>query len=174
MFLNDFYHMLDPVAFTIGPFAVRWYGIAYLIGFIVGGYLLMRYARRWKLELSSDDALNVVTGICLGAVVGGRLGYVLFYGGGYYLSHPMSIFAVNEGGMSFQLKGSIKPSGSKTTLTFTSSNPDVATVSAGGLITTVLSGVCADRDQPAYIAKLYNSFLERRKEKEAQKEDEAE
>ncbi len=101
MFLNDFYHMLDPVAFTIGPFAVRWYGIAYLIGFIVGGYLLMRYARRWKLELSSDDALNVVTGICLGAVVGGRLGYVLFYGGGYYLSHPMSIFAVNEGGMSF-------------------------------------------------------------------------
>ena len=101
MFLNDFYHMLDPVAFTIGPFAVRWYGIAYLIGFIVGGYLLMRYARRWELELSSDDALNVVTGIYLGAVVGGRLGYVLFYGAGYYLEHPLEIVMLNQGGMSF-------------------------------------------------------------------------
>ncbi|MDO4796948.1 MAG: prolipoprotein diacylglyceryl transferase [Coriobacteriales bacterium] len=101
MFLDDLYHMLDPVAFSIGPFAVRWYGIAYLVGFVVGGLLLVRYARRWQLDLTTDDTLNVATGICLGAVVGGRLGYVLFYGGGYYLSNPMAILAVNEGGMSF-------------------------------------------------------------------------
>ncbi len=101
MFLNDFYKTLNPIAFSIGPFDVRWYGIAYLVGFVVGGLLLFRYARRWGLGMSTDDALNVVTGICLGAVLGGRLGYVLFYGAGYYLANPLSIFALNEGGMSF-------------------------------------------------------------------------
>lgn len=101
MFLNDFYHMLNPVAFSIGPFAVRWYGIGYLLGFVLGGVLMYRYARRWKLDLTAEDVLNVMTGICLGIIVGGRLGYVLFYGAGYYLSNPLAIFALNEGGMSF-------------------------------------------------------------------------
>ena len=101
MFLNDFYHMLNPVAFSIGPFSVRWYGIGYLLGFVLGGVLMYRYARRWKLDLTAEDVLNVMTGICLGIIVGGRLGYVLFYGAGYYLSNPLAVFALNEGGMSF-------------------------------------------------------------------------
>lgn len=101
MFLDDLYHMLDPVAFSIGPFSVRWYGIGYLLGFVLGGVLMLRYARRWKLDLSSEDVVNVMTGICLGIILGGRLGYVLFYGAGYYLEHPLSILAINEGGMSF-------------------------------------------------------------------------
>jgi phosphatidylglycerol:prolipoprotein diacylglycerol transferase len=101
MFLNDLFHSLNPVAFSIGPFAVRWYGIAYLAGFILGGVLLYKVARRWKLDLSSDDVLSIMTGICLGIVLGGRLGYVLFYGAGYYLANPLHIFAINEGGMSF-------------------------------------------------------------------------
>ena len=101
MFLNDLFHSLNPVAFSIGPFAVRWYGIAYLAGFVLGGVLLYKVARRWKLDLSSDDVLSIMTGICLGIVLGGRLGYVLFYGAGYYLANPLHIFAINEGGMSF-------------------------------------------------------------------------
>lgn len=101
MFLDDLYHTLDPVAFSLGPFSVRWYGIGYLLGFILGGVLMVRYARRWKLDLSSEDVVNVMTGICLGIILGGRLGYVLFYGAGYYLEHPLSILAINEGGMSF-------------------------------------------------------------------------
>ncbi len=101
MFLNDFYHMLNPVAFSIGPFAVRWYGLGYLLGFVLGGVLMYRYARRWKIDLTADDVIGVMTGICLGIVIGGRLGYVLFYGAGYYLSNPLAIFALNEGGMSF-------------------------------------------------------------------------
>ncbi len=101
MFLDDLYHSLDPVAFSLGPLTVRWYGLAYLAGFVLCGILLYRIARRWKLDLTSDDVLNVMTGICLGIIVGGRLGYVLFYGAGYYLADPLRIFAFNEGGMSF-------------------------------------------------------------------------
>lgn len=101
MTLNDIYQALDPVAFSLGPFSVRWYGLGYLAGFVIGGLLVYRIARRWKLDLSADDVLNVVTGICLGVIVGGRLGYVFFYGAGYYLEHPLSILALNEGGMSF-------------------------------------------------------------------------
>lgn len=101
MFLDDLYHMLDPVAFSIGPLAVRWYGIAYLVGFVLGGLLTYRIAKHWRLDLSADDVLSVATGVCFGVIIGGRLGYVLFYGAGYYLAHPLSILATNEGGMSF-------------------------------------------------------------------------
>lgn len=101
VFLDDFYKTLNPVAFSLGPLTVRWYGIAYLLGFVLGGLLLFRIARRWKLGLSSEDVLNVATGVCLGIVIGGRLGYVLFYGAGEYLKDPLSIFALNQGGMSF-------------------------------------------------------------------------
>ncbi len=93
--------MLDPVAFSIGPISVRWYGIGYLVGFLCGGLLLYRYARRWKLDLTADDTVNIMTGICLGIILGARLGYVLFYGAGYYLQNPLAILALNEGGMSF-------------------------------------------------------------------------
>ncbi|MBR3312704.1 MAG: prolipoprotein diacylglyceryl transferase [Atopobiaceae bacterium] len=101
MFLNDLYHSLNPIAFSLGPLVVRWYGIAYLAGFVVAGVLMYRISRRWKLDLTLDDVLNVMTGVCVGIILGGRLGYVLFYGAGYYLRNPLSIFAINEGGMSF-------------------------------------------------------------------------
>lgn len=101
MFLDDLYHSLDPIAFSLGPFTVRWYGLAYLAGFVIAGVLMLRIARRWRLDLTADDVLNVVTGLSVGIIVGGRLGYVIFYGAGYYLSHPLAILALNEGGMSF-------------------------------------------------------------------------
>lgn len=101
MFLNDLYHALNPIAFTVGPLQVRWYGIGYLVGFIMAGVIMTRNARRWKLDLTTEDILDVLTGICFGVILGGRLGYVLFYGAGYYLQHPLSVFMLNEGGMSF-------------------------------------------------------------------------
>jgi phosphatidylglycerol:prolipoprotein diacylglycerol transferase len=92
---------IDPIAFRVGPFAVRWYGIAYLLGFL-GAYLAMRWlVGRWKLNISDDDQLTIVLAAVVGVVVGGRLGYVIFYGGGYYWSHPAQIGAVWDGGMSF-------------------------------------------------------------------------
>lgn len=99
--LNDIYHSIDPVAFQLGPLAVRWYGLAYLAAFVVGGLVISRIVKHWSLDLSADDIVTGVVGVALGAIVGGRLGYVLFYGAGYYWAHPLEILALSEGGMSF-------------------------------------------------------------------------
>ncbi|MBQ9058336.1 MAG: prolipoprotein diacylglyceryl transferase [Atopobiaceae bacterium] len=101
MWLNDLYQSLDPIAISIGPLAIRWYGLAYLCGFVLAGIVIYRVARRWELNLSVDDVLSVMIGIAFGVIIGGRLGYVLFYGAGYYLENPLAILALNEGGMSF-------------------------------------------------------------------------
>ncbi len=101
MFLNDIFQALDPVAFTLGPLSVRWYGLAYLAGFIVAGLVIFRIARRWELDLTLDDVVSIVIGVAFGIIIGARLGYVLFYGAGYYLEHPGEIIATWDGGMSF-------------------------------------------------------------------------
>ncbi len=98
--LNDLYHMLDPVAFTLGPLTVRWYGLAYLAGFALGALVMWSLIKRWKIDVGSDDLITIVVGIAFGGILGGRLGYVLFYGAGYYLAHPLAIFMLNQGGMS--------------------------------------------------------------------------
>lgn len=101
MFLNDLYHALDPVAFSIGPVSVRWYALAYLAGFVCAGVVMWRTQRRWGLGLTIDDLLSVVLGVVFGVIIGARLFYVVFYGDGYYLAHPLEIVMLNHGGMSF-------------------------------------------------------------------------
>ncbi|WP_028264008.1 prolipoprotein diacylglyceryl transferase [Atopobium fossor] len=101
MWLNELYQHLDPVAFSMGPVSIRWYGIAYLLGFVCAGIVLWKTAKRWQLDLILDDVVSLVVGIAFGVILGGRVGYVLFYGAGYYLAHPLSIFILSEGGMSF-------------------------------------------------------------------------
>lgn len=99
--LNDIYQNLDPVAFAIGPFAVRWYGLAYVAGFLLAGVLMWRIAKRWKLRFDADALLTIICCVIVGIIVGARLGYCLFYGNGYYFQNPIEILAVNQGGMSF-------------------------------------------------------------------------
>lgn len=99
--LNDLYHALDPVAFSAGPITIYWYGIAYVVGAILAGFIMYRVQRRWKMGLSVDDVWMLVTGAVFGLIIGGRLFYVIFYGDGYYFEHPLEIFATNQGGMSF-------------------------------------------------------------------------
>lgn len=98
---------IDPIAFSIGPFAVRWYALAYLGGVLLGaayGWTLLRRQQLWRdgrppFEAGAiwDFAFWAVIGI----VVGGRLGYVLFYSLPYYAAEPMLVFALWDGGMSF-------------------------------------------------------------------------
>ena len=101
MWLNDIYQSLNPIAVTLGPFAIRWYGLAYLAGFVCAGRVMRALARRWRLDISGDDVVSVMIGIAFGVIVGARLVYVLFYGAGYYLAHPLEVFATWDGGMSF-------------------------------------------------------------------------
>ena len=91
----------DPVAFSLGPLSVRWYGLMYLVAF-VQFILLGRYRIRTRPGLLSVEQLDdlLFYGM-LGVIVGGRLGQVLFYEPGYYLAHPLEILAVWKGGMSF-------------------------------------------------------------------------
>lgn len=99
--LDAIYRALDPVAFTVGSLAVRWYGIAYLLGFACAALVLFRTARRWRVNIDADALLLVMLCIILGVLAGARLGYCLFYGNGYYLAHPIEIFVLWNGGMSF-------------------------------------------------------------------------
>lgn len=99
--LNEIYQHLDPVAFTVGPFSVRWYGIAYILGFLAAALLLPRIARRWNIRFDGDAVLTILCCVIVGVIFGARLGYVLFYGAGVYLRHPEQILAFSQGGMSF-------------------------------------------------------------------------
>lgn len=99
--LNDLYHALDPVAISAGPITIYWYGLAYIFGAILTAVIMYRTQRRWGMDLTVDDLVTVVVGVVFGLIIGGRLFYVVFYGDGYYWAHPLEIFAVNQGGMSF-------------------------------------------------------------------------
>lgn len=99
--LNDFYHMLDPVAISAGPITIYWYGLAYVVGALLTAVVMYRTQRRWGFNITIDDLTSVVVGVVFGLIIGARLFYVVFYGDGYYWAHPLEIFATNEGGMSF-------------------------------------------------------------------------
>ena len=93
---------IDPVAFAVGPLAVRWYGLMYLVGFGMAFLLARSRIKQGKSGNISLAVLDDLFFFCvLGVVLGGRLGYVLFYKPGYYFSHPLEIVAVWQGGMSF-------------------------------------------------------------------------
>ncbi len=99
---------IDPVALQLGPLAIHWYGLTYLAAF--GLFVLLGYARlkhppfdsvRLPQPWSRRDVEDILFLGVMGVVLGGRIGYCLFYKPGYYLSHPLEIFAIWQGGMSF-------------------------------------------------------------------------
>ena len=91
----------DPIAFSLGPLSVRWYGLMYLVAF-VQFILLGRYRIRTRPSILTVEQLDdlLFYGM-LGVILGGRLGQVIFYEPGYYFAHPLEIFAVWKGGMAF-------------------------------------------------------------------------
>jgi phosphatidylglycerol:prolipoprotein diacylglycerol transferase len=92
---------IDPIIIRIGPLAVRWYGMMYLLGFVAAWLIIRSLARLRSLPLDAEGLSDLLFYGILGVILGGRLGYVLFYNPVYYIQHPLSSFAVWEGGMSF-------------------------------------------------------------------------
>ena len=88
------------VALGLFGFDVHWYGLMYLLGFLIAWYLLPRLQKYRDLSLTRDDWANVLAWAVIGVIVGGRLGYVFFYQPLYFLDHPDKIIAIWEGGMS--------------------------------------------------------------------------
>ena len=97
---------IDPVALAVGPFAIRWYALAYVAGIVLGWWYSRRLAAKAALwgdtrRPSQTDMDDQIVWIALGIVLGGRIGYVLFYNLASYIEHPAEIFTVWRGGMSF-------------------------------------------------------------------------
>src|SRR5688572_18029220 len=101
MILQIPYPNIDPVFLSLGPLQLRWYGLMYMVSFILGYFVLKRYAKVRKLGLSTDDLYDLLFFLIVGVMVGGRIGYVLFYDLGNYLRDPIAIFKIWQGGMSF-------------------------------------------------------------------------
>jgi phosphatidylglycerol:prolipoprotein diacylglycerol transferase len=91
----------DPVIVQLGPFGIRWYALAYIAGLVLGWRLVRRLAASPPAVANTTQVDDFLSWATLGVVLGGRLGYVLFYQPGVYLTHPGMILAVWEGGMSF-------------------------------------------------------------------------
>jgi len=98
---------IDPVIVTIGPLAIHWYGIGYIVGILFAWWYAKRLAANTKLwpagmlPMKPEDIDDFVVWAAIGVVLGGRTGYVLFYDLPRYIANPLDIFAVWQGGMSF-------------------------------------------------------------------------
>ncbi|MGL5007430.1 MAG: prolipoprotein diacylglyceryl transferase [Plesiomonas sp.] len=92
---------IDPVIFQIGPLALRWYGLMYLVGFVFALWLGSRRAAKPNSGWTKDDVENLLYAGFFGVFLGGRIGYVLFYNFDLFLANPLYLFKVWEGGMSF-------------------------------------------------------------------------
>jgi phosphatidylglycerol:prolipoprotein diacylglycerol transferase len=95
MFINNF----DPVAFQIMSFEIRWYSLAYILGILIGWILCKKiFIKNLDINQKFDD---YITYIIIGIIIGGRVGYVLFYNFNYYINNIFDIFKIWQGGMSF-------------------------------------------------------------------------
>lgn len=96
------YPDISPVALQIGPFAIRWYALAYLGGVLSGWWLAGRLNEKTSPRVFTKESYDdIMVWVILGIILGGRLGYVLFYKPDFYFTHPLEIFMVWHGGMSF-------------------------------------------------------------------------
>jgi len=94
--------MINPVALKLGPINIHWYGISYAVALALGIFILIKLNKKAKAFKSSDQIFDFAFWLFLiGVIIGGRLGYVLFYNLPYYIDKPLSIFKIWEGGMSF-------------------------------------------------------------------------
>src|SRR2546427_7105235 len=92
---------IDPILIRLGPIALRWYGLMYVLGLAAAFFMIKARAAARNVVLSIEDLHDLILYAALGVILGGRLGYVLFYNLPYYLNHPAKLLAVWEGGMSF-------------------------------------------------------------------------
>src|SRR5258708_24110469 len=99
---------IDPVAIAVGPFVVRWYALAYIAGLLMGWRYCLILADRPPRLVERREIDDFLVWATLGVVLGGRIGYVLFYQPGYYLQHPLEALYLWHGGVSFH-RGARRP-----------------------------------------------------------------
>ncbi|MDD4557273.1 MAG: prolipoprotein diacylglyceryl transferase [Alphaproteobacteria bacterium] len=94
---------ISPIIFSVGPLAIRWYSMAYLAGILIGWFIVSKYVKKYDIGFNKTDLEDLAFYVTLGVILGGRFGYVLFYGGeeNPFLRNPLQVFEVWKGGMSF-------------------------------------------------------------------------
>lgn len=92
---------IDPIIFSIGPLSVRWYGLMYLIGFAFAMWFANKKAKQPNSGWTKDEVSDLLFYGMLGVILGGRVGYVLFYQFSYFIENPFYLFRIDQGGMSF-------------------------------------------------------------------------
>jgi len=92
---------IDPIAIAIGPFAIRWYSLAFIFGLLAGWWYIGRFLRQPPHIMTRPQLSDFFTWAIIGVIAGGRLGYVSFYQASYYFENPLEILFVWQGGMSF-------------------------------------------------------------------------
>ncbi len=95
------YPNISPIIAKLGPLELRWYGLMYVIGFILAYFIIKWESKRKGLNYSEDDIYDFVFYLILGVIIGGRIGYIFFYNFDYYITHPSEMLMINKGGMSF-------------------------------------------------------------------------
>jgi phosphatidylglycerol:prolipoprotein diacylglycerol transferase len=95
------YPEIDPVLIQLGPFAIRWYALAYIAGLVIGWQVMRRVCAEPPKILSPLKIDDFLLWAALGVILGGRIGYVMFYKPGFYIEHPLAVLTLWEGGMSF-------------------------------------------------------------------------
>jgi len=95
------YPEIDPVLVQLGPLAIRWYALAYIAGLVIGWQVIRRLCEQSPKVMTPVKIDDFLLWAALGVILGGRLGYVLFYKPGFYLANPLAILTLWEGGMSF-------------------------------------------------------------------------
>jgi phosphatidylglycerol---prolipoprotein diacylglyceryl transferase len=96
-----FIHNIDPVLLRLGPFEIRYYGLFFVLGFVMAYFILNYLAKRKHLDLAKDDVADFLLYIIVGAVMGARIFYVFVYNLQFYLSNPLETIAIWHGGLSF-------------------------------------------------------------------------
>ncbi len=94
-------HNLDPILFDFGFMAIRWYSLAYIFGILLGWWLGKKIILKKFNKFNVEEFDNLISYLIISIILGGRIGYVLFYDFGYYFSNPLDIIKIWEGGMSF-------------------------------------------------------------------------
>lgn len=92
---------IDPVALSIGPVAIRWYALAYMAGILIGWWYLLQINKKEPVAFTKKALDDIVVWTTAGIILGGRIGYVVFYNPSYYLSDPVEALKIWHGGMSF-------------------------------------------------------------------------
>ena len=95
------YPAIDPILIELGSFAIRWYSLAYIAGLLLGWRYIIALTRHSNAPLQRQDVDDFIVWATLGVILGGRIGYTVFYRPGYYLENPIEILFVWQGGMSF-------------------------------------------------------------------------